>query len=205
MPLDSSCPLEGRCTRDPLGTTAARRESRGRVRATAHAGQVSRCLFPKWHPRDSHCNFACSGPAPAWKARGPPCKAALPPGLHDPVLARGSFRRSSHRCLATEARAADVLARQGCTASPAQVGLELQLLELRMPQNSGGNRTAAEESTDGGPARPTRWVLLPGARPGHSPTGRLRRCWRPQPQTLGHWPVTLTVTLASEAERSRLR
>lgn len=133
------------------------------------------------------------------------CKAALSLGPHDLRWLRGSSCRSSHRCLATEARGGDVLARQGCTAAPAQVGLELQLLELRMPQNSGGNRTAEEASTNEEPARPARWVPPPGARLGRSPTGRLRRCWRPQPQTLGHGPVTLTVTLAREAERSRPR
>lgn len=163
---------------------------------------MSRRLIPVWRTRASHGNFACCGPAPAWKAGGPWCVAALHPVRPTQRWRGGSSWRSSRRCLATEPRGGDDLARQGCSAAPAQVGLGLQLLELRMPQNSGGNRTAAEASTSGGPARPVRWVLVPGVRPGRSSTRRLRSSWGPQPQPLGLWLVTLTVTLAREAVHS---
>lgn len=55
----------GPCARHASGTAAPPREIRGRVRATVHAGQVSRRPHPTWLYPASHRNFSCSGPAPA--------------------------------------------------------------------------------------------------------------------------------------------
>lgn len=66
LPPESSCPWGGGlCARHPSGTAAPPRESSGRVRATVHAGQVSRRARATWLYPASHRNFSCSGPAPA--------------------------------------------------------------------------------------------------------------------------------------------
>lgn len=200
-----------RQARAASGTAAAPAGRGGRVGATVRAGQVSRrprpaCVYPA-----GHRNFDCSGPAPAGEASEPGCEAALPAYPPGPARARAppaapvsvAWRRGP----GTRAPPALRGGGRGCLAPCSRVGHGLQLPGRRWAQNSGGHgaelrRQAPADGRGGGPAGLAACRCAPRAQ--FPPVGSPRP-WRPQPQLLGFGPVTLALTRAGAAERSRPR
>jgi hypothetical protein len=127
-PPDSGCPREGLHPR-PVGDHSYSAGVQGPSlqngsRETGESPAVPHLA------KLGHRNSVCSGPAPAWEAQGPRCEAVLPDNSPDPGLARGSSRRSSRRCLATEPLGYANPAHQGCPEAQARFGHGLQLLGL---------------------------------------------------------------------------
>lgn len=145
-------------------------------------------------------------PRPSLEGQRTPVQGGASSGSTRPsVWYGGSSRSSSHCCLATEARAATFWRFKGARQLLHRLDLSFSFWSsgcLRTPEVTGQlQRRALTEDQLG----QLGGSLCLGARSGRSPWGRLRSCWRPQPQTLGHRPVTLTVTLARETERSHPR